>query len=87
MRACYDRLFLNTTKKGHKSAMAQTSRTSDRAELTTAYRTMITLADEYNAVMDCDEADGKTLKHLKQSTKRAKNAVQTVRDILPRTEH
>lgn len=67
--------------------MAQTGRTSDKAELTAAYRTMIALADEYNAVMDCDKADGKTIKHLKQSTKRAKNAVQTVRDILPRTEH
>lgn len=67
--------------------MPQTDRTSDKAELTAAYRTMIALADEYNAVMDCDKADEKTIKHLKQSTKRAKNAVQTVRDILPRTEH
>ena len=67
--------------------MAQTDKTSDRAELTAAYRTMIALADEYSAVMDCDEADEKTIKHLKQSTKHARNAVQTVKDILPRTEH
>lgn len=67
--------------------MPQTGRTSDKAELTAAYKTMTALVNEYNAVMDCDKADGKTIKHLKQSTKRAKNAVQTVRDILPRTEH
>lgn len=63
--------------------MAQT----DKAELTAAYKTMTALVNEYNAVMDCDEADEKTIRHLKQSTKRARNAVQTVKDILPRTEH
>ena len=67
--------------------MPQTDRTSDKAELTAAYKSMTALVNEYSAVMDCDEADGETIKHLKQSTKRAKNAVQTVRDILPRTEH
>lgn len=67
--------------------MAQTGRTSDKAELTAAYKTMTALVNEYSAVMDCDEADEKTIKHLKQSTKRARNAVQTVKDILPRTEH
>lgn len=60
---------------------------TDKAKLTTVYRTMTTLADECNAVMDCDEADEKTIKHLKHSTKRAGNAVQTVKDILPRAEH
>ena len=59
---------------------------TDKAELTAAYKTMTALVNEYSAVMDCDEADGETIKHLKQSTKRAKNALQTVRDILPRTE-
>lgn len=67
--------------------MPQTDKASDKAELTAAYKTMTALVNEYSAVMDCDEADGKTIKHLKQSTKRARNAVQTVRDILPRTEH
>lgn len=67
--------------------MPQTGRTSDRAELTAAYKTMIALADEYNAVMDCDEADEKTIRHLKHSMERARNAVQTVKDILPRSEH
>lgn len=67
--------------------MAQTGRTSDKAELTAAYKTMTALVNEYSAVMDCNETDEETIKHLKQSTKRAKNAVQTVRDILPRTEH
>lgn len=66
--------------------MSQTGRTSDKAELTAAYKSMTALVNEYSAVMDCDEADGETIKHLKQSTKRAKNALQTVRDILPRTE-
>lgn len=67
--------------------MPQTDRTSDRAELTAAYKTMTALVNEYSAVMDCDEADEKTIRHLKHSMERARNAVQTVRDILPRTEH
>ena len=67
--------------------MPQTDKASDRAELTAAYKTMTALVNEYSAVMDCDEADEKTIKHLKQSTKRARNAVQTVKDILPRAEH
>ena len=67
--------------------MAQTGRTSDKAELTAAYKTMTALVNEYSAVMDCDEADEKTIKHLKRSMERARNAVQTVKDILPRTEH
>ena len=67
--------------------MAQTGRTSDKAELTAAYKTMTALVNEYSAVMDCDEADEKTIKHLKHSMERARNAVQTVKDILPRAEH
>lgn len=67
--------------------MPQTDRTSDRAELTAAYKTMTALVNEYSAVMDCDEADEKTIRHLKHSMERARNAVQTVKDILPRTEH
>lgn len=67
--------------------MPQTDKTSDKAELREAYKTMTALVNEYSAVMDCDEADEKTIRHLKQSTKRARNAVQTVKDILPRTEH
>lgn len=67
--------------------MLQADNTSDKAKLTAAYRTMTALVDEYSAVMDCDEADEKTIKHLKHSTKRAGNAVQTVKDILPRAEH
>lgn len=67
--------------------MPQTDRTSDKAELTAAYKTMTALVNEYSAVMDCDEADEKTIRHLKHSMERARNAVQTVRDILPRTEH
>lgn len=67
--------------------MPQTGRTSDKAELTAAYKTMTALVNEYSAVMDCDEADEKTIRHLKHSMERARNAVQTVRDILPRTEH
>ena len=67
--------------------MAQTGRTSDKAELTAAYKTMTALVNEYNAVMDCDEADEKTIKHLKHSMERARNAVQSVKNILPRAEH
>lgn len=67
--------------------MPQTDNTSDKAKLMAAYRTMTALVDEYSAVMDCDEADGKTIKHLKHSTERARDAVQTVKDILPRAEH
>lgn len=67
--------------------MPQTDRTSDRAELTAAYKTMTALVNEYSAVMDCDEADEETIRHLKHSMERARNAVQTVRDILPRSEH
>ena len=67
--------------------MAQTGRTSDRAELREAYKTMTALVNEYSAVMDCDEADEKTIRHLKQSIERARNAMQTVKDILPRAEH
>lgn len=67
--------------------MSQTNKTSDKAKLTAAYRTMTALVNEYSAVMDCDEADEKTLKHLKHSTEHAKDAVQTVMDILPRAEH
>lgn len=67
--------------------MPQTGRTSDRAELTAAYKTMTALVNEYSAVMDCDEADEETIRHLKHSMERARNAVQTVRDILPRSEH
>lgn len=67
--------------------MPQTGRTSDKAELTAAYKTMTALVNEYSAVMDCDEADEETIRHLKHSMERARNAVQTVRDILPRTEH
>lgn len=67
--------------------MPQTDRTSDKAELTAAYKTMTALVNEYSAVMDCDEADEKTIRHLKHSMERARNAVQTVKDILPRTEH
>ena len=73
--------------KDIKSAMPQTDKTSDKAELTAAYKTMTALVNEYSAVMDCDEADEKTIKHLKRSMERARNAVQTVKDILPRTEH
>lgn len=67
--------------------MPQTGRTSDKAELTAAYKTMTALVNEYSAVMDCDEADEETIRHLKHSMERARNAVQTVRDILPRSEH